>query len=240
MKPRQIVFQRASSWMRFSLDFIPLDRLLQPLKPGNLIMLKGQGASAIAEVLAFRAQLPPERGGLDSGAFFIDGGNRSDPYLLASLARPYFIDPRRALRRVTNCRLFTMYQLAGLLSSGRIVDMASSYGCKLVVLADLLGMFNEPDANQVEIDRLLAAVHLGLLATKRKLVVVTTLGSPNKHDGLVSDWADTLMQLSPLLGNRTRGALLRHPTKKPDASVFALSELLFHPDSLAWQKAVAR
>lgn len=235
-RPKSVVFQQASSYMRFSLDFLPLDRLLQPLQPGNLVILKGPGASAIAELLAFRAQLLPEQGGLDSGTFFIDGGNCSDPYLLASLARPYSLDARKALRRVINCRLFTMYQLAGLFSSGRIADLAGAHGCRLVILADLLGMFNEPDMNQVEIDRLLAAIRQGLLATKKKLVVVATLGSPNKYAGLVSDWADTFVQLSPMRGNRTHAALLRHPTKNADASVFSMSQLLFRPESLTWQQ----
>jgi len=225
--------------MRFSVDFFPLDKLLQPLQPRNLVMLRGPGASPIAELLAFRAQLPPERGGLDSGTFFIDGGNCSDPYLLASLAKPYRLDERKALRRVTSCRLFTMYQLAGLFSSGGIEDMAGARGCKLVILADLLGMFNEPDINQVEIDRLLTAIHEGLAALKKRLVVVVTLGSPNKHDQLVSGWADTLVQLSLLRGSKTHAALLRHPTRKAGSSVFAINQLLFRPDSLALRQ-VAR
>ena len=174
---KRVVFQRASSYMRFSLDFLPLDRLLQPLEPGNLVMLKGTGASAIAELLAFRAQLPLERGGLDSAAFFIDAGNCSDPYLLASLAKRYSLDSKRALRRVTNCRVFTMHQLTGLLSdSGTLADMADSYGSKLIILANLLGTFDEPETSQSEIDRLLNVIHTGLTEVKKKLTIIITLG----------------------------------------------------------------
>lgn len=42
---RPVIFQRASSFMRFSLDFLPLDRLLLPLEPGNLVMLRGRATS---------------------------------------------------------------------------------------------------------------------------------------------------------------------------------------------------
>jgi hypothetical protein len=222
--------------MRFSLDFLPLDRLLQPLEPGNLVMLKGAGASAIAELLAFRAQLPLERGGLDSAAFFIDAGNCSDPYLLASLAKRYSLDSKKALRRVTNCRVFTMYQLTGLLSdSGTLADMADSYGSRLIILANLLGTFDEPETSQSEIDRLLNVIHTGLTEVKKKLTIITTLGPPNKYDRLVDGWPDTLVNLSPCGKegkDHLQAELQKHPTRKtPDASVFTMNQLLFHPDS---------
>jgi hypothetical protein len=215
--------------MRFSLDFLPLDQLLQPLEPGNLIMLKGCGASTVAELLAFRAQLPRERGGLDSRTLFIDGGNRSDLYLFASFARRYFLDARRALRRVTNCRVFTAYQLASLLSSD-IAQMAEASGSKLIVVADLLGMFNEPEMAENEVTRLLDAIRSGMGEVKKKFMVVATLNSSNRYDGLVSRWSDTLVDFSPQRGKRIRAELLRHPTKNPDACEFKANEL-FNPDS---------
>jgi hypothetical protein len=196
----------------------------------NLLTLRGFGASTIAELLAFRAQLSEERGGLDSNVLFIDGGNCSDPYLFASFARRYALDATRALRRVTNCRVFTAYQLASLLSDD-IVKMAETYGSKLVILANLLGTFNEPETSQTEMDRLLGAIHLGMTEAKKRLVVIATLGSPNKYDETVSSWSDTLVNLSPPRGRRVRAELLRHPTKKGGVSEFTMNQLLFHPDS---------
>jgi Rad51 len=229
--PRAPLFQRASSYNRFSLDFSPLDRLLQPLAYENLVMLEGQGASAIAELIAFRAQLPRERGGLDSTTVFIDGGNCSDPYLCASLARRYSLDPRRALRRTANCRVFTMYQLASLLSND-VVEMAERYGSKLLVIANILGTFNEPEISSYEVDRLLDAMRAGIMeAKKKKLLVIITLGSPNKYDEVVTGWSDMLVRLSPLRGTKMRAELLRHPTRSPDSSEFSMNQLLFHPDS---------
>jgi hypothetical protein len=192
-------------------------------------MLKGPEASTIAELLAFRAQLPQERGGLDSTTLFIDGGNCSDPYLFASFAKRYSFDSRKALRRVTNCRVFTMYQLASLLLDD-ITEMAENHGSKLIVVANLLGMFNEPEIGQNEVSRLLDAIHTGIIEAKKKLVVIATLGSPNKYDGVVSSWSDTLVNLSPSRGRRMQAELLRHPTKKSEISEFTMSQL-FHPDS---------
>jgi hypothetical protein len=224
------MFQRASSFNRFSLDFSRLDRLLQPLAPDNFLILAGPCSSAVAELMAFRAQLPQERGGLDSTTFFIDGGNCSDPYLFASLARRYSLDTRKALRRVTTCRVFTMYQLASLLSDD-IVGMAETYGSKLVVIGDLLGTFNEPEADTDEVARLLDAVRAGIAEAKKKLTVVATLNSPNPHDQTIVQWSDTLVCLSQLRGTRMRAELLRHPTKRRDSSEFTMGRLLFHPDS---------
>jgi hypothetical protein len=229
---RRHLFQCASSYNRFSLDFSPLDGLLQPLAPDNLVILEGHGASAITELAAFRAQLPRERGGLDSTTVFIDGGNCSDPYLFASLAKRYSLDTRKALRRVMNCRVFTMYQLASLLSNDT-VEMAETYGSKLLVIANILGTFNEPEIGANEVDRLLDAIHIGMMEARKKLVVIATLGSPNKYDEIVTPWSDTLVRLSPSKreGRRMRAELLRHPTKRPDSSDFDLDQLLFNPDS---------
>jgi len=223
-------FQRASSYNRFSLDFSRLDRLLQPLASDNLMMLQGPSASAIAELMSFRAQLPRERGGLDSTVFFIDGGSCSDPYLFASLAKRYSLDAKKALRRVTSCRVFTMYQLASLLSDD-VVGMAETYGSKLIVIGDLLGTFNEPEISAYEVERLMDAIRAGIMDAKKKLIVIATLNSPSSYDHIVTPWSDTLVRLSPTRGRRMRAELLRHPTKKSDSSEFTMDQLLFHPDS---------
>jgi hypothetical protein len=227
---RTPLLQRASSYNHFSLDFSPCDKLLQPLAPDNLVMLKGHGASAVAELVAFRAQLPPERGGLDSTTVFIDGGNCSDPYLFASLAKRYSFDSKRALRRVANCRVFTMYQLANLLSND-IMKMAETYGSKLLVISNLLGTFNEPETSAREVDRLLDAIRVGIIEAKKKLVVIAALGSTSKYDDVVTPWSDTLVRLSPLRRGTIGADLLRHPTKKAVAVEFDMNQLLFHPDS---------
>ncbi|MGA2664366.1 MAG: hypothetical protein ABSF83_05425 [Nitrososphaerales archaeon] len=235
-RPRAPLVQRASSYNRFSLDFARLDALLQPLAPHNLVMLQGRGASAVAELAAFRAQLPRERGGLDSNTVFVDGGNCSDPYLFASLARRYRVDAKKALRRVLNCRVFTMYQLASLLSK-EVVDMVDLYGAKVLVVANILGTFDEPDTSPVEVERLLDAVRAGILKAReeRQLTVIVTLGPPTRWDEMVAGWADTLVRLSPARGDSSdavRAELLRHPTKKrPCGSEFGMNRLLFHPDS---------
>jgi len=221
---RRPLFQPASSFLHFSLGFAPLDTLLRPLTEGRLVTLVGGEASAVSELVAFRAQLPLKKGGLDSTVIFIDGGNRSDPYLFASFARQHGMKPCDALRRIATCRVFTMYQLADLLSE-HLLPALADYAAQLVVISDLLGTFNEPELEEREAGRLLSVIGQGIGEAKKKALVVTTLASPNRFDEVVTPWADTLVSLSSE-GDRVRAELLKHPSKEPAASTFRMDDLL--------------
>jgi hypothetical protein len=217
-------FQPASSLPHFSLGFPRLDALLRPLSSQRLMVLTGAAASTVAELMAFRAQLPLELGGLDSAVLFIDGGNRSDPYLFSTFAKRSGVRPAEAMRRVVTCRVFTIYQLAGFVSE-RLAAAEEDYAAKLVVVSDLLGTFNEPELDEREARRLLSAVEGGLRRAAKSSLVLVTLPSPNKHDGTVAAWADVAMSFSPARG-RIRAELVRHPTKPPTSSAFTMAQLL--------------
>jgi hypothetical protein len=221
---RETFFQQASSIPHFSLGFPQLDSLLRPFSEGRLIMLSGDASSAVAELAAFRAQLPVEAGGLDSAVLFIDGGNRSDPYLFSSFAKQRGLRPATAMRRVTSCRVFTFYQLAALISE-HLVRAVEDYGTKLVVISDVLGTFTEPELEEREARRVLSAVEEGIEKVKRHALVIATLASPNKYDDLPASWADVLVHLSPD-GTRVRAELLRHRNRVPGVTTFRLGQLL--------------
>jgi hypothetical protein len=231
----KVDFRRASTLMPFSLGFPKLDLMVQPLKPGKLLMLSGGAAPAVAELAALRAQLSHERGGLDSTALFIDGGNCSDPYLFASFARQHGLDPRKALRRVVTCRAFTMYQLADLVQR-HIIRAAEENASRLVIVADLLGTFNEPELDRREASRLLEAVKAGLdELLSKEVYVLCTLVSQSELTGLVVPWADSLVDLSPQ-GGMVRATLVRGVTRFGSSCEFKLSDLL----KSAVVRAVAR
>lgn len=220
---RDALFQPASSIPHFSLGFPRLDSLLRPFSEGRLIVLSGGPSSAVAELAAFRAQLPVEAGGLDSAVLFIDGGNRSDPYLFSSFAKQRGLKPAVAMRRVTSCRVFTFYQLAALVSE-HLVRAAEDYGTRLVVISDILGTFNEPELEEREARRVLGAVEEGVEKAKKHAIVITTLASPNKYDDTVASWADALVHLSAE-GDRVKAELLKHRNRLPAAATFKLSRL---------------
>lgn len=217
-------FRPASSFPHFCLGFPRLDSILRPFSPDHLIVISGAGSSIIAELAAFRAQLPVEAGGLDSAVLFIDGGNRSDPYLFSAFAKQRRFKPAVAMRRVATCRVFTFYQLADLVSR-HLSRAADDYGTRLVVISDLLGTFNEPELEEREARRILSAVEEGISRTKKNALVIATLPSANDHHETVTSWADTLVRLSSSRGI-VEAELLKHRTRPPTTSSFRLKQLL--------------
>jgi hypothetical protein len=218
------LFQPASSFPHFSLGFPHLDSLLRPFATDRFVVLSGAASSVVAELAAFRAQLPVEAGGLDSAVLFIDGGNRSDPYLFSSFAKQKRQKPSVAMRRVATCRVFTFYQLADLVSR-HLVRAAEDYGTKLVVISDLLGTFNEPELEEREARRILSAVELGIGKAKKSAIILATLVSPNKYDDMVTSWADAVVRLSSTRGI-VQAELLKHRNRLPAVSSFKLNQLL--------------
>jgi len=222
-KPKAL-FQQASSIPHFCLGFPRLDSLLRPLSEGRLVMFSGAPSSVVAELAAFRAQLPVESGGLDSAVLFIDGGNRSDPYTFSSFAKQRGVKPAVAMRRVTSCRVFTLYQLAALVSE-HLERATEDYGTRLVIISDVLGTFNEPELEEREARRVLSAVEEGVEKTKKHALVVATLPSSSKYDDLVVGWADAWMRMSSD-GARVRAELVKHRNRVPGAVTFKPNEIL--------------
>jgi hypothetical protein len=221
---REALFQKASSIPHFSLGFPRLDSLLRPFGEGRMILLSGEASSIVAELASLRAQLPIESGGLDSAVLFIDGGNRSDPYLFSSFAKQRGLKPVMAMRRVTSCRVFTFYQLAALVSE-HLIRAVEDYGTRLVVICDILGTFNEPELEEREARRVLSAVEEGIEEVKRQALVIATQASPNKYDCMVASWADTQVHLSSERG-RIRAELIKHRNRLPGETTFKLGQLL--------------
>ena len=128
------------------------------------------------------------------------------------------------MRRVTSCRVFTLYQLAALVSE-HLVHATEDYGTRLVVFSDVLGTFNEPELEEREARRVLSAIEEGVEKTKKHALVVATLPSFSKYDDLVVEWADALTYMSSV-GGRIRAELVKHRNRLPGAVTFRLSEIL--------------
>ena len=222
--PKGPLFQQASSIPHFSLGFPKLDSILRPLSEGRMVMVSGETSSVVAELASFRAQLPIEAGGLDSAVIFIDGGNRSDPYLFSSFARQKGLKPAVAMRRVASCRVFTYYQLGALVSE-HLVRAVDDYGTRLVVISDILGTFNEPELEEREARRVLSAVEEGIEKVKRYALIIATQASPNKYDDMVASWADATVHLS-VDKERIRAEAFGHRNRLPTETTFGLGQLL--------------
>jgi len=220
------LFEPASALRGFCFGFPPLDRITHRLDPAWLTVFTGRHANVAAELLCFRAQLRKEDGGLDSSVVFIDGGNCSDPYLLASYARQYGFHPKKALRRVATSRAFTMYQLANLVTR-ELPKAIDDYGSKIVIISDILGTFNEPELNREEARRVIDAVRRGMreIREEKKVLLLVTLGTKTPYDRIVTNSADLLLEFGSSR-SRATATLVKHPFQKAASASFKLQELL--------------
>jgi hypothetical protein len=108
-------------------------------------------------------------GGLNSNhVIFIDaGGNNSDPYQCVNFARQYGLDIKKVLQSIIVCRAFTIYQLANLIIYELPKVIRQFDNVKLIIIADLLGMFvSDP---QIEIEEAEYIIEKIITSIRRQL-----------------------------------------------------------------------
>jgi hypothetical protein len=66
-------------------------------------------------LLAVRAQLPYELGGLESDVIFVDGGNTFRLYKVSRLAKLHKLSLRKTLQRIFIPRAFTAHQMMSII-----------------------------------------------------------------------------------------------------------------------------
>jgi hypothetical protein len=113
-----------------------LDRLFQGFRPRQIIYLHGsEKCLHLAEILCVRAQLPVNKGGIDSKVIFIDGGSGLDVSAVAGLSRQSGQDKTAAPRNIILSRAFTCFQLTNLIET-RLEETLEDTASKLVVVSD--------------------------------------------------------------------------------------------------------
>jgi len=228
LKYQRPMFQSASSLLGFTFNFAPLDKLVGCLDLGSLAVFTGRYARVASELLCLRAQLPRDEGGLNSSVIFIDGGNSSDPYLLSSYAKQYGVQPEHALKNVVTSRAFTVHQLAGLIMR-ELPKAIDEYGSKLIVISDLLKLFNDPQMHREEAKRIIGGIsgtikHL----CSRNVLTVVTLTTVTPYNQMITGRADLVLSLTEKR-LRIHGVLLKHRNRRTASSQFPLYNLLRPP-----------
>jgi hypothetical protein len=162
-----------------------IDQTFQGVKPGNFTVLYN---NSICKNLVFRlcvrCQLPEEKGGLDSSAIYVDGGNSFNPYDISSIAREFGSDPKSTLERVFISRAFTAYQLSAIISE-TLEDALKRYKSKLVLISKITSLFLDRDVPAKEALEIFKKMilHLTDLALKRNIIIVATCSNdePSKR-----------------------------------------------------------
>ncbi len=160
-----------------------LDNFLGYLPLGKFIVFYGsQFCHIFSELLCVKAQLPLRRGGLNSTAIFIDGGNIFDPYLISRFAQNFGLDPEQALIEVLVSRAFTPYQLTALIME-KLPEALGEYDSRLVVVSDPTKLYSTRETEKREAKNLFnhAMNFLAKLVEEQRIIILVShlRNSPN-------------------------------------------------------------
>lgn len=160
---------------RLSLGFPTLDDAFTGFELGDFAVTQGNAAPFMSSVLSVRAQLPSERGGLESSAVFIDGGNSFSPYEVAETARDYGLDCKATLEKVYVSRAFTAYQLSSLVLD-KVCSVLRKTRTRLLIISDITSLFLDRDMPKLEGRELFMKLcsKLSAIASEKQTIVVVS------------------------------------------------------------------
>jgi len=153
-----------------------IDDVFPGFQRGDFAVLYGHPiCMALLRILEVRCQLPLRKGGLNSKVVYVDGGNTSDPYGVAAVAREYGLEPKSVLEKVFVSRAFTAYQLTALVFE-KLEHALKTYRSKLAIVSDITGLFLDRDVPRKEGRDIFTKMtrYLSELASRRGGIIVAT------------------------------------------------------------------
>jgi hypothetical protein len=183
LKPIPAVLTTQVQTPLFSLNMRNVDELFPGFAPGDFTVIYGsQSVASLTSILCVRAQLPAQLGGLSSNVVFIDGGNTFQLYHVARLAQLHHLNPKQTLDRIQISRAFTAYQMTSLILE-HLKDAVEKTNAKLVIIADIAGLFLDKDLSDEETKRVYSQVtaYLQNFAREKQLILIATY-PPRHHD----------------------------------------------------------
>lgn len=198
-KKLETVFQKASKIPKLTLDIPELDSQLPFLTTNQKICISGIHTQNIVERICVRAQLPIRYGGLDTKILLIDGANSSDLYQCVDYAYQYDLDIQKILDGIISCRVFTVYQLAHVITT-HLEDAIRDYGAKVIVISNLLHFFtNDPFLDESEMHRILKKI-IKTLEKIQDCLIVISLEYKTKYDYMFDKLFTKKIRLEPRCG----------------------------------------
>jgi hypothetical protein len=191
----------------------------------QLTLLYGEKAcQAVAEELCVRSQLSSDKGGLDATSVFIDGGNVFDLYRVSNYAKMLKLDRDTALRRIKVSRAFTCYQLVNLIVE-KLPKLLREEEARVVVVANLLDMFMDPDIDRTEATRTINFISGRLVRLTREENIVLVVTCPKQKDDCDIALRQFMMNRAHVvlraerIGCKPRFMLEKHPTLQWPAKI---------------------
>ncbi len=132
-------------------------------------------------LLAVKAQLPTQLGGLETNVTFVDGGNTFKLYNVSRLAQMHELDPKQVLEHTFISRAFTAYQMTALILEN-LEEAVSKLDSKLVIISDITGLYLDEDVPAAEAKEIYNQVttYLSKFAEEKQVIIIATL-LPHPH-----------------------------------------------------------
>lgn len=170
------VIKTVSSQALLSFNIQNVDCLFPGFIPGDFAIIYGlPSVLTLSLLLAVRAQLPYQLGGLESSAVFIDGGNTFRLYKVSQLARLHHLRPRNVLQRIFISRAFTAHQMTSIILD-KLEESVTKYDAKLVIISDFQGLYLDKDIPPEESREVFSQVtaYLSKLAEEKSVILLAT------------------------------------------------------------------
>jgi hypothetical protein len=126
-------------------------------------------------LLAVRAQLPCQLGGLESSVVFVDGGNTFRLYKVSRIAQMHELDPSEVLQRIFISRAFTTHQMTSMILD-KLQGVTLKHDARLVIISDIAGLYLDKDIPAEEGKEVFNQVvaFLSKFAEENSLIVIAT------------------------------------------------------------------
>ena len=159
-----------------SFNISNIDELFPGFAEGDFTAFYGSPTVlSLSLLLALRAQLPFQLGGLETNVIFIDGGNTFKLYEVSRIAQLNQLNPMQVLERIHISRAFTVYQLT-LLILEKLKETVNKLDSKLVIISDAASLFLDegiPKREAFEVFNQLI-FYLSDFAEENQLIVMAT------------------------------------------------------------------
>jgi hypothetical protein len=153
-----------------------IDNLFPGFMLGDFAMIYGlPSVLTLSLLLAVRAQLPYQLGGIESSAIFVDGGNTFRLYGVSRLAKLHHLNPRNALQRIFISRAFTAHQMTSIILN-KLEEAATKHDAKFIIISDYPGLYLDKDVSPEESKEVFSQVtsYLSKLAEEKGVILLAT------------------------------------------------------------------
>lgn len=152
-----------------------IDSLFPGFRQGDFAVMHGMPTVLpLSLLLAVRAQLPFQLGGLETNVILVDGGNSFRLYEVSHIAQLHQLDPGQVLRRIYISRAFTAYQMTSLVLE-KLKETLWLHP-KLAIISDIAGLYLDEDIPPREAKEVFSqlTLYLSRFCQENNLIVIAT------------------------------------------------------------------